>query len=209
MPVARPSFVVIAGPNGSGKSTFTDKICELYRSARGENLVIFNPDREVGKLPPETENPNQYIQGILREQRQAAIANSTSFAYETVLSHHSHVDAMEAARSAGMQTWPFFVTTERPDINLQRVAIRVGAGGHDVPNNKVVERYLKSMALELPRAAVAADHGLLFDNSVTAHVVGRIRDRRLYLRNDTGFDWPEKYLADPSETFLRLNLLRS
>lgn len=209
MTVTPASFVVIAGPNGSGKSTFTSRIRAIFRNTRGEELSVFDPDREIENLAPETENPNQHIQAVLRRQRDAAIASKTSFSYETVLSHASHVDAMEDARRQGMRVWLFYVTTERAEINLDRVGIRVKDGGHDVPKNKIVERYLKSMALELPRAIAASHHGMLFDNSDIGKEAGRIIDGRLYLPNEAGLDWPETYLAFPHSTFRRLHLLRS
>jgi predicted ABC-type ATPase len=58
----------------------------------------------------------------------------------------------------------YFVSTENPDINTDRVAIRVREGGHPVPAIKVHERYYKSLQL-LPEAIATSDRAYIFDNS--------------------------------------------
>ena len=57
-----------------------------------------------------------------------------------------------------------FIALENPDAHVARVADRVAAGLHDIPEEKVRERYERS----LERAADAlriVDHALLLDNS--------------------------------------------
>ncbi len=58
-----------------------------------------------------------------------------------------------------------FVGTADPAINLDRVAQRVEEGGHDVPADRIVARYSRTMDL-LPRAVEQSHKALIFDNSV-------------------------------------------
>lgn len=73
---------------------------------------------------------------------------------------------MRRAAEAGYKVYLYFVSTESPDINVERVQIRVRQGGHDVPEEKIRERYCKSLAL-LYDAIQLAYHGFLFDNSAS------------------------------------------
>ncbi len=56
------------------------------------------------------------------------------------------------------------MATESPEININRVANRVDDGGHDVAQDKIVERYYRSLEL-LPSAIAASDRAYIFDNS--------------------------------------------
>ena len=80
------------------------------------------------------------------------------------MSHHSHIDYMLEARDAGFVTRLFFVATEDPSINLDRVRNRVLHGGHPVPAERVIERYHRCLA-HLPDAIQAANESVIYDNS--------------------------------------------
>ena len=51
-----------------------------------------------------------------------------------------------------------------PQINIARVKYRVSVGGHPVPEQKIIERYYRSMDL-LMQAIECCDRAYLFDNS--------------------------------------------
>ena len=96
--------------------------------------------------------------------RQGLLGQGASFTFETVMSHRSKVDFMKEARARGYRTYLYFVSTENPEINIDRVEIRVREGGHPVAPDKVRERYHKSLAL-LPEAIAASNRSYIFDNS--------------------------------------------
>lgn len=64
----------------------------------------------------------------------------------------------------GFEVVLIYIGTESAEINLGRIARRVLAGGHNVPELDVRRRYLRSLE-NLPSAAAIADRVLLFDNS--------------------------------------------
>jgi predicted ABC-type ATPase len=82
------------------------------------------------------------------------------------------------AKTLGYQIVLVFVATNNPRINVRRVAVRVQQGGHDVPTDKIISRYYRSLDL-LPRAVEIADVSYIFDNSHMAelivHVVNGLR----------------------------------
>lgn len=71
---------------------------------------------------------------------------------------------MKQAQSIGYRTYLYYVATDDPDINISRVKNRVRLGGHDVPANKITERYYRSLELLLG-AIRYTDRAYIFDNS--------------------------------------------
>jgi predicted ABC-type ATPase len=85
--------------------------------------------------------------------REDWLAAGQSFSFETVMSHRSKIDFFARARAAGYRTYLYFIATEFADLNVSRVRNRAALGGHDVPPNKIMERYKR--CLELVGEAVA------------------------------------------------------
>ena len=92
------------------------------------------------------------------------IKRGISFSQETVFSHPSKVAALEKAAVAGFRTYLYFVATDSPDVNAERVAERYAQGGHDVPPEKIAARYARSLA-NLPAAMPHVWRAFFFDNS--------------------------------------------
>ena len=155
-----PFLTVIAGPNGSGKSTL---INHLIKKGVDFGLYINADDiaRENIWTGDEGAREAQAEAGRLRDEYLAAGSN---FSFETVMSHPSKVEFMTRARSAGYYVTLFFVATSDPVLNLERVQARVALGGHDVPEDRVLARYHRSLKL-LPQAIAACNKCLVFDNS--------------------------------------------
>ena len=85
--------------------------------------------------------------------RQKLLEKRVSFSFETVMSAPDKVALLEKARSLGYRTYLYFIATEDPQINIARVKSRVHLGGHDVPADKIVSRYARSLDLLLPPSA--------------------------------------------------------
>jgi predicted ABC-type ATPase len=152
-------MVMIAGPNGSGKTTLTRHLVMA-----GVSLGTYiNADDIAATLPKGATRDYDAQQEALR-RRKDCIARGESFAFETVMSHLSRIEEMHEARTAGFEIIVLFVGLEDPDLNVLRVAQRVDEGGHDVPDDRIVARYFRTMNL-LSRAIMSADTTLLFDNS--------------------------------------------
>lgn len=155
-----PVLTVIAGPNGSGKSTLTEKL-RAQGIEFGNYLNADDIARDLGGASPET---SQRAQEAVREAREAALVAKGDVTFETVLSHTSHIEFMAKARAAGFDVRLFFLATEDPVINLARVANRVEHGGHDVPAERVIARYHRSLA-NMRAALTVANQTMIFDNS--------------------------------------------
>lgn len=112
---------------------------------------------------------DSYLAAALAEaMRQALLEEGRTFTFETVMSHPSKIEFMKEARARGYRVYLYFVATDDPDINIDRVRRRVLQGGHPVDDDKVIERYHKSIALMTPACEVA-DRAYVFDNSGSRH----------------------------------------
>lgn len=87
-----------------------------------------------------------------------------TFTFESVLSHPSKLDLLQTAKSKGYRIYLYFISTESPDINVNRVKIRVSQQGHPVSEEAIRSRYTKSLKL-LYQAIKLSDRAYLFDNS--------------------------------------------
>lgn len=98
---------------------------------------------------------DRVAQIIARFLRHALIKAKKRFSFETVFSHESNLDDMRLAVEAGYKVYLYFVSTESPEINKYRVALRVKEGGHDVPGERIKQRYYRSLDLLYNAAEIA------------------------------------------------------
>lgn len=98
--------------------------------------------------------------------REALLKNKISFTMETVFSHIDKINFLKRATSIGYKVYLYFVSTGDPKINIDRVKGRVAEGGHDVPTNKIEERYERTMK-NLRPALEHCHRAYVFDNSGT------------------------------------------
>lgn len=121
--------------------------------------------------------------------RQHLLERRASFTCETVMSHPGKVALLEKAQRLGYRTYLYFVATDDPKINVSRVLNRVGLGGHAVPEDKIISRYHRSLALLL-EAIKHTSRAYIFDNSTDSADpqlawIAEITDgRRLELKTD-------------------------
>jgi predicted ABC-type ATPase len=64
-----------------------------------------------------------------------------ALAFETVMSHPSKLALLDRASLLGDRVMLVSVGTNDPQVNVERVALRVRQGRHDVPMAKIINRY--------------------------------------------------------------------
>ncbi|MBR5523467.1 MAG: zeta toxin family protein [Akkermansia sp.] len=161
----QPKLIILAGPNGSGKTTFAQL---LQQDAWGEHCRFLNADAAAEALGS-WNDPNciAHAQQMVREQLSLALHNREDIMYETVFSHPSKVELVRRALELGYFIRLFFICTESPRINLERVADRFLSGGHTVPGDKVMSRYNRAL-LYGAEAMRLVQRGYLYDNTSSA-----------------------------------------
>ncbi|HET9598900.1 MAG TPA: zeta toxin family protein [Anaeromyxobacteraceae bacterium] len=152
----RPIIVALAGPNGAGKTTFYG--AHLARAG----LRFVNADelaRELVIGPYEAAEAAKNI-------RDALVAQRESFVFETVFSDPvgDKLEFLRGATALGYTVVLCFIGLDSPELSDERVAMRVMQGGHDVPKEKLVSRYPRTLE-NLRRAVRELPHVLVFDNS--------------------------------------------
>jgi len=168
----RPIIVAIAGPNGAGKSTFFAahlKSCGL----RFLNADLLAREFEVDAYAAAR------MAGALRAE---LVAQRASFIFETVFSDPvgDKLGFLKQAAQSGYAVVLCFIAIADADMSEQRVSMRVSQGGHDVPTEKLVERFPRTLA-NLAAAIRELPCVLIFDNSdlcnpfrrVATHTNGR------------------------------------
>jgi predicted ABC-type ATPase len=133
--IAPPRAILIAGANGAGKTTFAREV--LY--VRYPQATFLNADeiqREGGALG----HPFAAGRELLR-RLDAQVAQGASFAVETTLASQSYVTRLEAWSRAGYRTTLHFIQLPSADFAVERVAHRVAAGGHAVPEADIRMRF--------------------------------------------------------------------
>jgi predicted ABC-type ATPase len=115
-------------------------------------------------LAPANVSDNYVAAAIADFLREELLVASQSFSFETVMSHRSKIDFFARARAAGYRTYLYFIATESSHLNIYRVQNRAALGGHDVPEDKIVERYKRCLEL-VGEALSHAYWAFLFDNS--------------------------------------------
>jgi len=111
--------------------------------------------------------------------RRQWLLHGESFTFETVMSHPDKVEFLHKAQRRGYRTYLYYVCTTNPLINCDRVAVRVGQGGHDVPEERIIKRYKKSLS-QLLSAIRQSNRAYLFDNSEKEHLlIAEFKDGKL------------------------------
>ena len=153
-------MVLLAGPNGAGKSTLYDIVVAPRIAAPFINADLIQRE----ELRDPSMAAAYKAAAIAENRRQQALKRRISFVSESTFSHASKLDLVEQARGAGFRIVLYHVNVRRPELSVARVAQRVTEGGHDVPEDKIRERYERNQPL-IRAAALQADYAFVYDNS--------------------------------------------
>jgi predicted ABC-type ATPase len=151
----RPVIVALAGPNGAGKTTF------YHSHLQPAGLRFVNADvlaRELNLDPYAAAS----VADVLRRQ---LVAQRESFVFETVFSDPvgDKLTFLKQVAATGYTVVLCLIGISGPEISEERVAMRVSQGGHDVPSEKLITRFPRTLA-NLKTAIRDVPHVWIFDN---------------------------------------------
>jgi len=149
-------MVAIAGPNGAGKTVF------YHSHIASAGMPLVNADRLAFELDLDPYEAAR-VAGSLR---QSLVDQRESFAFETVFSDPvgDKIRFLRETAESGYTVAVCFIGLSSAKLSAERVAMRVSQGGHDVPADKLKDRYPRSLA-NLKAAIPVLPHLLVFDNS--------------------------------------------
>lgn len=164
--------------NGAGKSSIGGQII------RQKGLDWFNPDTYTRQLMEALgmglaeANGEAWQEGVRRLED--ALANGHHYAFETTLGATTIPSKLKtAAASHDVMIW--FCGLASPEKHLERVKLRVAHGGHDIPEDKIRERFQTSR-VNLVELLPFIARLQVYDNSADAEPNGPIPDPRLILQ---------------------------
>jgi predicted ABC-type ATPase len=182
-----PRVVVLAGINGAGKTTSSQEILVnmmriptfVNADAIARGLNGFNPESvalSAGRI-------------MLDELRNLA-ARRQNFAFETTLAGKTYASWLESIRATGYEVYLFYYWLDSPETAIGRVAARVKAGGHHVPDDTIRQRYSRSVRNLFELHRPIADEWRVYDNT---HGQRRLialgtGNQRYVIDGDTWFD---------------------
>lgn len=183
------------------KQTFFDyfKTGSISKSVKGKTTINRRNTRVFNnRLSVLMSKMDSYIAADIASFIRTQLVNANkSFSFETVLSHPSKIDFINAARKKGYRIYLYYVVTESPEINISRVKLRVAQSGHNVSAEKIKARYYKSLELLLDLIKLS-HRAYLFDNSGKyAEMVAEITNgKKLEITDYDGKipDWFDKYV---------------
>jgi predicted ABC-type ATPase len=159
----KPLLYVLAGVNGAGKSSIGQ--AEFHE----KGSPVFNPDtvaQQIRALHPDIPLAlaNAHAWQIGKSLLEQAIAQGRDYRFETTLGGRTIAQMLNQAARSGHRLHVWFCGLASADLHLRRVRSRVAHGGHDIPEEKIRERWTRSrenLIRVLPRIA----HLRVYDNS--------------------------------------------
>lgn len=178
----KPLAIILAGHNGSGKSTlWYSHLVDQFQ------IPLLNADRMMMSILPSVDQLPLWA-SKLRDQDEAwmvvaqngvkafvaqVMAQKLPFATETVFSHfiehsdgriESKKDLIIELQNAGYFVLLIFVGLGDVWLSVARVISRKAEGGHDVKQEKILQRFPRTQCA-IADAAPIADAALFTDNS--------------------------------------------
>jgi predicted ABC-type ATPase len=157
---------VLAGVNGAGKSSLGGA------AIQASGAEFFNPDIAAARLREQqpglsAEQANGLAWTLGRRGVERALAEGLTYAFETTLGGASITRLLLDGARAGAEVHVWYAGLATPELHLKRIAARVAAGGHDIPETKVRERFDASrsnLVKLMPHLASLR----VYDNSIEA-----------------------------------------
>jgi len=136
---------------------------------RESGADYFNPDEAAVRFRAENPSMSQeeangaaWRQGKRLLER--AITERLDFAFETTLGGRTISALLHQALSERIEVRIWYVGLASPELHIARVRSRVAAGGHDIPEAKIRERY-NSSRLNLVELMPKLTELRVYDNS--------------------------------------------
>lgn len=155
-----PIMFVFAGNNGSGKSTLRNLIIDKI----GIDINI-DPDAIARRL--DSENPESKRVSAGKEVIKSVnhyLKEGKDFSIETTLAGKNAIRQMQKAKSLGYEVTMFYVALSNVQQNIERVAMRVKNGGHNIATEDIIRRNTTSFN-NLYEHVHLIDNLVLIDNS--------------------------------------------
>ena len=162
-------LTIVVGANGAGKSTW-------IRNNRRELPANFYDADSIAEGLGSYDDPalqrqaREWVDRRIEEH----LERGESFGFESTYSGMSRPDIVRRSHTLGYDIDAVFIGTRSPEINIDRVALRVRhRTGHDVPAAEIVRRWIAVQDNLASTASLFANILLLDNSSVRTRVVAQ------------------------------------
>ncbi|MFH1390662.1 MAG: zeta toxin family protein [Candidatus Margulisiibacteriota bacterium] len=153
---------IVGGPNGSGKTTFVKQFLPEYVNV---NNFVNADDIAVGLSPLNYASMNIRSGKLMLELINDYAGKGESFGFETTLAGKRWLKMIRELKEAGYNIFIFFLDLTSAELAISRVKYRVESGGHDIPEDTIRRRYVRSKRNFWYNYKQMADAWYLFNNS--------------------------------------------
>lgn len=136
-----PDAVLIAGANGAGKTTFAMNF--VPRAFPAAEFLNADEIQQEGGAPI---SPMAAGRELLRRLA-GHLERREDFAVETTLSSEGYARMFPAWRARGYRITLHYFEARSADFAVARVARRIAAGGHAIPEADIRRRHARGLAL--------------------------------------------------------------
>ncbi|MDF9829987.1 zeta toxin family protein [Parabacteroides sp. PF5-6] len=162
-----PYLYIISGCNGAGKTTASFTIlpemlkCKEFVNSDeiAKGLSPFNSDSIAVAVEASR---------IMYKRIKELIASGATFAMETTLATRSVANLIREAQREGYYVTLLYFWLNTPDLAVERVKMRVEAGGHNIPENTIRRRYRAGIQNLFKLYLPISDYWMITDNSMTS-----------------------------------------
>lgn len=153
---------IIAGCNGAGKTTASytilPEILDCKEFVNADNIAL-------GLSPFQPEKVAFEAGRIMLERIEFLLKQNESFAIETTLATKSYKSKLIQAIAEGYSIKLLFFWLPTVEMAINRVAIRVSEGGHNIPTDIIERRYLRGIENLFKIYIPLCNEWAVFDNS--------------------------------------------
>jgi predicted ABC-type ATPase len=158
-----PNLFIIAGCNGAGKTTASQTI---FPDILNCNEFVNADNIAAGISPYNVDSVAVEAGRIMLHRIDELLCMGVDFAIETTLATRSYVSLVRRAKALGYNVSLIYIWLSSPELALQRVAVRVRKGGHNIPADVVKRRYYRGVSNLFGLFMPICDTWILADNSL-------------------------------------------
>ena len=156
------AIYIIAGCNGAGKTTASFTILPEILDCK----EFVNADEIAKGISPFQPEKVAFEAGRIMLERIAFLLKSNeSFAFETTLATKTYKQKLIAAKHNNYKVKLLFFWLPTIEMAINRVAIRVSEGGHNIPTDLITRRYSRGIENLFKIYIPLCDEWAVFDNS--------------------------------------------
>jgi predicted ABC-type ATPase len=156
-----PTFYLFGGPNGAGKTTAALQVLPELGCRH-----FLNADMIAQGISPLDVNAAAFAAGVLLMKKLRELGEkNVDFGTESTLAGRAYEALIEKWRESGHEFHLFYIWLPSADMAVERVAARVRAGGHNIPEATIRRRYEAGRRNFIHMYRPRADRWTILDNS--------------------------------------------